>query len=123
MIFSIEEFSNLIQKQFIFKILSISKKICVKIVERRILIYGKIDSIQLFSKNDIEKNKKEFSFLDIRAVQVVLVSMFGSGLDTSVLVILHDKRHKDLSLLRINKSAYVTFLLKNPYTHPYTQDI
>ena len=46
------------QNTFNFK-----ENLCVKIVERKIPVYEKIDSIQLFPRNDIEKNiKRNFLF-------------------------------------------------------------
>lgn len=72
----------------------------------KILVYGNIDSIQLFPKVDILKHRKDFEFLHIEAVQVALRPMFRSGLDIPVLAILRDKRHKDVanSLLGIIES-------------------
>lgn len=43
------------------------------------------------------RHRKEFEFLHIGVVQVALRTMFRSGLDTPILAILRDKRHKDSS--------------------------
>lgn len=69
------------------------ENLCVKIVERKILVYGIIYSIQLFPKQDIMKHRKEFEFLHIEAVQITLRPMFRSRLDTPIFAILIDKRH------------------------------
>lgn len=73
------------------------ENLCVKIVERKIPVYGKMDSIQLFPKENIIKHRKEFEFLHIGAVQIVLRPMFRLGLGTHVLTFLRDKRHKDFT--------------------------
>lgn len=60
----IEDYPRVIEEQFTFKIPLILKTPFVSILsEKRILVYGKIDSIQLFLRKDIEKHQKEFSFL------------------------------------------------------------
>lgn len=71
------------------------ENLCLKLVEWKILVYGKIDSIQLFPKDDILKHRKEFEFVHRGAVQVAVRAMFISCLDTPILAILKDKRHKD----------------------------
>lgn len=75
---------------------SFKENLRVKIVERKIPVYGSIDSIQLFPRDDILKYRSEFEFLHVGAVQVALRPMFRSVLDTLVLAILRDKRHKTL---------------------------
>lgn len=75
------------------------KNLCVKIVERKFSVYGSIDSIQFFPKEDILKHKKDFEFLHIGAMQVALKLMFRSGLDTPVLAILRDKSTRIFQIL------------------------
>ena len=50
-----------------------------------------------FQEMILKSIKKNFYFFILGAVQVALIPMFRSGLDTLVLAILRDKRHKDFS--------------------------
>ncbi|KAJ9177061.1 hypothetical protein P3X46_012314 [Hevea brasiliensis] len=79
----------------------------VKTVEQATPIHEGLSSRSLFSKELLKEHQKTYQFLHIGMIQVALKPATRLGLNTSALVCVRDKRHKDFndSLLGIIESS------------------
>ena len=69
-----------------------SQNYSIKTEERTISLNQNLESLQLLSQNAINHHRKKFNYIHIWLVQVVIKSLFHSGLDILVFVCPRDAR-------------------------------
>ena len=76
------------------------------------------ETIQLLNRDDIDKNIKNFSFINFGLVQVVVKLLTRQGLNTSVFLCLRDSRfkiYKDALLGMVDTSLFQGLIYFNCY--------
>ena len=103
---------NKIYKKTTFSNLTFLSNYTIKTLERTYSLKQNFETIQLLSRQEIDKNKDNFSFIHFGLVQVAVKPLTRQGLNTSVFLGLRDGRFKIYqdALLGMVKS----FLYKGP---------
>ena len=103
---------NKIYKKKFFSNLTFLSNYTIKTVEKTYSLKQNFETIQLLSRQEIDKNKDNFSFIHFGLVQVAVKPLTRQGLNTSVFLGLRDGRFKIYqdALLGMVKS----FLYKGP---------
>ena len=99
---------NKIYKKSTFSNISFLSNYTIKTVERTYSLKQSFETIQLLNSDDIDKNIKNFSFINFGLVQVAVKSLTRQGLNTSIILCLRDdkfKIYKD-ALLRMVESSF-----------------
>ncbi|KAL7215932.1 hypothetical protein ACSBR1_027975 [Camellia fascicularis] len=78
----------------------------IKILENTVFIQGEFEEFQLLEKRAIEEHRRKYIFLHFGLVQVAVKPLTATGLKSSVLVCLRDRRWLDFrqSLLDVAQS-------------------
>jgi hypothetical protein len=100
---------NKIYKKTTFSKLSFLSDYTIKTVERTFSLKQSFETIQLLSRQEIDKNIDNFSFIHIGLVQVAVKPLTRQGLNTSVFLGLRDGRFKiyqDALLGMVESSLY-----------------
>jgi hypothetical protein len=98
-----------IYKKTTFSKLSFLSNYTIKTVERTFSLKQSFETIQLLSRQEIDKNINNFSFIHIGLVQVAVKSLTRQGLNTSVFLGLRDGRftvYQDALLGMVESSLY-----------------
>ena len=103
---------NKIYKKTTFSNLSFLSNYTIKTVERTYSLKQSFETIQLLSRNEIDKNINNFSFIHSGLVQVAVKPLTRQGLNTSVLLCLRDGRFK------ISKDALLGMVESSLYKGP-----
>ena len=93
------ERTDKIYRQTPFSKLSFMIDYTIKTIERTYSLFNEYETIQLFSKDSIRRDREKYAFLHVGLVQVVVKPLTREALNTSVLLYLRDDRH-----LRFNDS-------------------
>jgi hypothetical protein len=100
---------NKIYKKSTFSNISFLSNYTIKTVERTYSLKQSSETLQLLSRQEIDKNIKDFSFIHFGLVQVAVKPLTRQGLNTSVLLCLRDGRFKiyqDALLGMVESSLY-----------------
>jgi hypothetical protein len=100
---------NKIYKKSTFSNITFLSNYTIKTVERTYSLKQSFETIQLLSRQEIDKNKDNFSFIHIGLVQVAVKPLTRQGLNTSVFLGLRDGRFKiyqDALLGMVESSLY-----------------
>lgn len=73
----------------------------IKIEEREVPISQEFETIKLLSSDPIVEHGKKYNYLHLGLVQVGLKPLTKGGLDTSVCLVLRDKRHLNFTNSRL----------------------
>ena len=109
---------NKIYKKITFSNLSFLSNYTIKIVERTYSLKQSYETLQLLSRQEIDKNINTFSFIHFGLVQVAVKPLTRQVLNISVLLCLRDNRFKiyqNVLLGMVQSSLYKGLIYFNCY--------